>query len=324
MNKCFEFVYLLSEVIVIILYLTVTKYGEGVHPRDMTSDEAIGAAGGAVTTYYAMYQDVHVMIFIGFGFLMVFLKSHSWTSVGFNYLIAAYALQIGILSNGFWHQAFDKPSDEWEKISLTIENLIVGDFGAAAVLITFGAVLGKLSLCQLWCLTTLEIFFWGLNEAICVHKTGAVDMGGSMYVHTFGAYFGLAATYFFNPKKALEDKEGQCGGNYNSQLIAMVGTVFLWMFWPSFNGALAGPSQQQRVIVNTVMAISASCITACGMSRILVGKLDMEVALNATLAGGVMVGSSADLVVDPGVAIAIGALAGIISAVGFLKLSAAL
>ena len=47
----------------------------------------------------------------------------------------------------------------------------------------------------------------------------------------------------------------------------------------------------------------------------------MEVVLNATLAGGVMLGSSADLVVDPSVAIAIGAAAGIISSVGFLKLS---
>lgn len=86
------------------------------------------------------------MIFIGFGFLMVFLKSHSWTSVGLNFVVAAYALQISILSNGFWYQAFSKSIDEWEKIPLTIENLIVGDFGAATVLITFGALLGKVSL----------------------------------------------------------------------------------------------------------------------------------------------------------------------------------
>jgi len=58
----------------------------------------------------------------------------------------------------------------WEKISLDITSLIAGDFGAGAVLITFGAVLGKLSLCQLWCLGTLEIFFYALNETICVVK----------------------------------------------------------------------------------------------------------------------------------------------------------
>lgn len=150
---------------------------------------------------------------------------------------------------------------------------------------------------------------------------GAVDMGGSMYVHTFGAYFGLAASYFFENKKAIADDKKRCEGDYSSQLIAMVGTVFLFMFWPSFNGALASASQQQRVIVNTVMAISASCITACSICRILLRKLDMEVVLNATLAGGVSVGSSSDLVVTAGTAMAIGALAGIISALGFLKLS---
>ena len=50
-------------------------------------------------------------------------------------------------------------------------------------------------------------------------------------------------------------------------------------------------------------------------------KLDMEVVLNATLAGGVSVGSSSDLVVTGGTAMAIGGLAGIVSALGFLVLS---
>jgi ammonium transporter Rh len=50
-----------------------------------------------------MYMDVHVMIFVGFGFLMVFLKAHSWTSVGFNYIVACWALQITILLSGFWN-----------------------------------------------------------------------------------------------------------------------------------------------------------------------------------------------------------------------------
>lgn len=102
----------------------------------------------------------------------------------------------------------------------------------------------------------------------------------------------------------------------------MIGTLFLWMFWPSFNGALAIAYQQQRVIVNTVLAISSSCVCAAGVCRIKFGKLDMEVILNATLAGGVSVGSSSDLVVTGSIAMAIGGLAGIISALGFLYLSA--
>lgn len=70
-----------------------------------------------VTTYYPLYQDVHVMIFVGFGFLMVFLKNHSWTSVGYNFLISAYVLQITILAVGFWHSLIE---DHWEKIQLDI------------------------------------------------------------------------------------------------------------------------------------------------------------------------------------------------------------
>lgn len=47
----------------------------------------------------------------------------------------------------------------------------------------------------------------------------------------------------------------------------------------------------------------------------------MEVVLNATLAGGVAIGSASDLVTNGGAAIAIGGFAGIVSAWGFMKLS---
>ena len=50
-----------------------------------------------------VFQDVHVMIFIGFGFLMTFLKRYGFGSVGFNFLIAAVALQWAVLVNGFFH-----------------------------------------------------------------------------------------------------------------------------------------------------------------------------------------------------------------------------
>lgn len=53
-------------------------------------------------------------------------------------------------------------------------------------------------------LATLEVIIYGLNETICAGLIQAVDMGGSMYVHTFGAYFGLAASYFFHKKGAKE------------------------------------------------------------------------------------------------------------------------
>ena len=97
----------------------------------------------------------------------------------------------------------DVEGDRFHKIQITIDKFITGDFGAGAVLITLGVILGKCNLHQLVILAILELTFYTLNEAICVIYLGATDMGGTMYVHTFGAYFGMAATYFFQSKKAL-------------------------------------------------------------------------------------------------------------------------
>jgi ammonium transporter Rh len=54
----------------------------------------------------------------------------------------------------------------FSKIQLDLNYLILGDFGAAAVIISFGAILGKCSLFQLWVLATIEMVFYTLNEEI--------------------------------------------------------------------------------------------------------------------------------------------------------------
>ena len=51
----------------------------------------------------SVFQDVHVMMFIGFGFLMTFLKRYGYSAVSLNFLIAAIILQWATLCQGFWH-----------------------------------------------------------------------------------------------------------------------------------------------------------------------------------------------------------------------------
>jgi ammonium transporter Rh len=91
------------------------------------------------------------------------------------------------------------------------------------------------------------------------------------------------------------------------------------MYWPSFNGALLSGLEKERTVINTVLAICASVMGAVGVSRIIHNKLEMEIILNATLAGGVSIGSSADLIAEPYAAYLIGFIGGAISALGFAK-----
>lgn len=101
----------------------------------------------------------------------------------------------------------------------------------------------------------------------------------------------------------------------------MLGTIFLWMFWPSFNGALAPEEMmsKHRVVTNTVLALCSSGIVSMALSMVIRGKFSMEDIQNATLAGGVAVGSSSDLVIGPWGGLFVGAIGGAVSVIGFIK-----
>lgn len=50
-----------------------------------------------------VYQDVHVMIWVGFGFLMTFLKRYGQSAVGLTFLVAALLVQVALICEGVTH-----------------------------------------------------------------------------------------------------------------------------------------------------------------------------------------------------------------------------
>ena len=64
---------------------------------------------------------VHTMMFIGFGFLMTFLKRYGYSAVGFNFLIAAYVLEWALLVRGWLHSSSGVFSLNIERLELKLE-----------------------------------------------------------------------------------------------------------------------------------------------------------------------------------------------------------
>ncbi|KAJ8922789.1 hypothetical protein NQ315_007824 [Exocentrus adspersus] len=206
-----------------------------------------------------------------------------------------------------------------------IEHIYRADIAAAAVLISMGAVLGRTSYIQLMVMAFIEIAAYAGNLYLGTKIFQAADAGGSIFVHTFGAYFGLAVSYVINRKKdgSEETRSPLLESNYTSDLFAILGTMFLWLFWPSFNAVELKGDDQHRAVINTYLALTSCCTSTFAASLILTPdrKFDMVHIQNSTLAGGVAVGASANLMLQPYGAVIIGIISGVVSVVGYSRIT---
>jgi ammonium transporter Rh len=85
-------------------------------------------------------------------------------------------------------------------------------------------------------MAVIESFFYVFNEKITYELLKLYDVGGSTAIHTFGAYFGLTVCFVVcrsDNTRPVEDNKPT--SSYNSNIFAFIGTLFLWMYWPSFN-----------------------------------------------------------------------------------------
>jgi len=198
-------------------------------------------------------------------------------------------------------------------------DILNGNFAVAAVLISFGGLIGKIGPTQVLVVTLVELVFYCANKVFFLTNMMEIsDCGGTIIIHVFGAYFGLAACKTLGRAK----DENFNGSSYNSDLFSLIGTVFLWLFWPSFvaGGLPAGTDGHGIALLNTVLALLASSVTTFALMPFLTGKRLTTVPIqNATLAGGVSIGATANLAMGPFGAMLVGVIAGAISCIGFCK-----
>ncbi|XP_043284587.1 ammonium transporter Rh type A isoform X2 [Venturia canescens] len=305
------------QILILVLMGLFTTYGPAADAKRVTnlsgkySDNATEEEDPM-----RIYSNVHVMIWIGFGFLMTFLRKYGQSAVGLTFLIGAVLVQVALLCDGVLNIGSNG------KAGLSLEGLLSADVAVAAPLISMGALLGKTTYMQLISMGVIELILYTLNKYIGEHYFMAVDAGDSMYVHVFGAYFGLAASLAFGLKHKPKEHHLE-GATYQSDIFAMIGTVFLWLFWPSFNSASLHGDDQQRAIINTLLSLTASCVIAFATSALVTknNKFNMVHVQNSTLAGGVAIGTAAGMMCQPIGALVIGCLAGLISVLGYKYLT---
>jgi ammonium transporter Rh len=283
---------------------------------------ALGDYNPAKTTAdYSMFQDIHVMIFIGFGFLMSFLVQGSFTSTGHSLLVAMFAAVFNIINQWVWARVINGSSASG--FSIGVDSLVDADFAAGAVLISFGALIGRVSLFQLVVMAAVEVVFYNINAAVCYGRLAVADIGGSMVIHTFGAYFGLTVSLMLDRTTSRKEKRAsKWSSDHNSDTLAMIGTLFLWCFWPSFNAYFAGIVENggvgERVVVNTYLSLCGSvAATFIASAYFGNGKLSIVDVQNATLAGGVAIGAASNMLTMPGGALIVGTVAGTLSTFGY-------
>ena len=256
-------------------------------------------------------KSIHIlaMLLVGFGFLMVFVRKHGFSSITATFLVVSVGIPVYMLIKSFGIAG--------EAMSVTsIDTFIFAEFAAASLLIAIGAPLGKLKMDQYIIMAILFIPAYILNEWLLLESgifTGFLDTGGSVVIHAFGAYFGLgvvANTY--NKFKDLPESEN----DKNSNQFCLIGSMILWLFWPSFTSALVAPDQVVITAINTIFALCGATLATYVFTKLIRGKIEIEDIANAALAGGVAIGTTCNLV-TPGYAMLIGIAAGALSTIGY-------
>jgi ammonium transporter Rh len=278
--------------------------------------EAAGqAAGGALRQVEQYNFSIHIlaMLLVGFGFLMVFVRNYGYSATTGTYLVvgAGLPLYLFLRSTGCLSAEAIAPD--------SIKALLLAEFACAAALIAMGAILGRVRLYQYALLAVVAVPAYLLNEWLVLDgglgvTRGFVDAAGSIVIHAFGAYFGLGlAVALTRPTQ----RDLLIESNEVSDQFSMLGSMVLWIFWPSFCSAVVPPDQMPRTAINTILALcGATLVTYLTSLFLRKGRLGCGDMANAALAGGVAIGATCNQA-NPLTAFSVGSVAGAICVIGY-------
>jgi Amt family ammonium transporter len=144
---------------------------------------------------------------------------------------------------------------------------------------------------------------------------GFKDFAGSTVVHSIGGWAALTGVIILGPRLGKYGPDGKVkpipGHN---MALATVGTFILWLGWFGFNPGstmAADVAAITTVALNTNMAAAAGCLAATAVAWVVLGKPDLSMILNGTLAGLVAITAPCN-VVTLASSVIIGTVAGVL------------
>lgn len=188
------------QVFLVCLYWLLVRYDSPAQPH-LALHAGHQGHGGDFDATYPLGVHVMMMLLGGFGFLMTFLKRFGMSALGFTLIITCITAQLSILVFGFL-----KMEDEFV-IRISFIDVIEAGIVSAGVLISFGVVIGKINLLQLLLMAIIETVIVTVNCYLGYSVLAVNDVGGSIFIHTFGAYFGLAVSFCLRKIKTEESEE---------------------------------------------------------------------------------------------------------------------
>ena len=154
----------------------------------------------------------------------------------------------------------------------------------------------------------------GEGSAGWLEGLGFHDFAGSTVVHSVGGWIALAGAIALGPrigKYHANGKPNPIPGH--SLVLGTLGVFLLWIGWFGFNPGsyTAGVGSIGRVAMTTNLAACAGTVAALATAWAIMGKPDLTMALNGSLAGLVAITAPCDLV-TANASIVIGLVAGVL------------
>ena len=348
--------FMIIHVIIIVIIANYLFWGNGNLPSNYENIEKL--AKKKIKYQFSIFRDINIIIFFGFSLFHSNLKHHSIGAILITILCGVTSFEMGIISTLCWHSIY---KDEWENGYFNFSMLFESIFHAATVVISLGAVLGKLSIPQYFLFSFMESFFVGMNSFLCREKLHVIDSGGSMTVHLFAAIFGcVVSLILYCPKSEKEriNNSPHLGTNYNSTIFGIIGILFIFIYFPSFNIALIGNDTlmnyerksdkeegkfyniennqtyynttefysfllkaKYRSVINTYLSLGCSLMGSALTSPFFYkGRIRIEHILNSSITGGIVMGACCYVCYYHWASMILGLLTGIICTVAYSTL----
>ena len=147
-----------------------------------------------------------------------------------------------------------------------------------------------------------------------IEALGFHDFAGSTVVHSVGGWIALAGAIALGPRIGKYRHDGKANPiPGHSLVLGTLGVLLLWIGWFGFNPGsyTAGIGSIARVAMTTNLAACAGTIAALVTAWVVMGKPDLTMALNGSLAGLVAITASCDQVTC-NAAVVIGLVAGVL------------